>query len=124
MIAVSASSVSRNATTKTLSRRCVMAYQPDPFKAAAVRGFVNNNFRAPEYEVAETYDGEREAQMFRIRRGGGVAHLFAVSREFLDDHSVAQIELRLDERVVEFIKGRGPDRISLLTNGGTQEMQR
>jgi hypothetical protein len=101
-----------------------MAYQPDPFKAAAVRGFVNNNFRAPEYEVAETYDGEREAQMFRIRRGGGVAHLFAVSREFLDDHSVAQIELRLDERVVEFIKGRGPDRISLLTNGGTQEMQR
>ena len=101
-----------------------MPYQPDPFKAAAVRSFVNHNFPAPDYEVAETYDGEREAQMFRIRRDGRVAHQFGVSREFLDDHSVAQIELRLGERVVEFIKGRGPDRISTLANGGIREMQR
>lgn len=99
-----------------------MTYSPDPFKVAAVDGFINVNFPAPEYEVTGTCDPEREACMFRIRCRGALAHQFGVSREFLDDHAVVEIESILDsDRVLQSIKRQGPERILILTNNGVRE---
>jgi hypothetical protein len=90
----------------------------DPFKVSAVRAFISKAFPPPEYAVSESYDADRGAQIFHISRGDALAHIFGVSREFVADHSTGQIEMLLDEQTTEFIKRRGPDRMSMLTNDG------
>ncbi len=100
-----------------------MAYAPDPFKVAAIGGFININFSAPEFEVTRAYDPEREALIFRIRRGGDLAHQFGVSREFLNDHAVVEIESLLDSKVLHRIKRQGPERLLILTNNGVREAE-
>src|SRR5207245_8911620 len=101
-----------------------MAYEGDPLKTAAVRGFVNTNFPGLRYEVIETYNSDREAQMFSIRQDGRLSHIFGVSREFLDDHAVVEIERLLGDEVLQLIRERGPDRITMLTNDGIREVNR
>lgn len=98
-----------------------MPYEPDGLKIAVVRAFIKKAFPGSDHEVIDRYDADRGAEMFNIRQHGNLIHRFGVSRELLDDHSVTYIEMLLDEQTVEYIKRRGPERVSMLTNDGPQD---
>jgi hypothetical protein len=64
----------------------------DQEKVTAVRDYLQTEF--PNHSIDDWYDPERKAQTFRVSAQGSTYQAI-VAQEFLDDHEVAAIGLKL-----------------------------
>lgn len=87
----------------------------DPSKVRAVRSYLQGEFL--KKTIHDSYDTERCAHSFRID-DDSVLYLVTVAREFLDDHSAAEIASLLNQYgLADVLKKAGRSRV-LVTNTG------
>ncbi len=86
-----------------------------PFKVAAVREFLWHHYPPPGYAIADWYESDREAHMFRVTQQGAALYLLGASRELLDDNSAPRIAQLLDRQVIELLEEK--KEIMLTTEG-------
>ncbi len=92
----------------------------DERKVALIAEILKDGF--PGHHVYTTFDAPHLAQFYRIDLGGtgALRHRIRASKEFIDDHTEAEIqELFEDWNVIRRIKGAGPQ-IVLITNEGVR----
>jgi len=70
------------------------------------------------WELADQWDGQREAHSFRLTRHQSPVHLLKVSRELLEDNQPAEITLILQHHGVAQALAQTPQHRVLLTNQG------
>src|SRR5215471_15715889 len=76
----------------------------------------------PGDEVQGAYDFSRSAQFYRVAAlpSGALRHRIFASKEFLDDHSLAEIKDLLTEwRMLDKVRAAGA-RAVIITNGGIE----
>ncbi len=86
-----------------------------PFKVAAVREFLSRHYSPPGYAIADWYESDREAHMFRVTQRGTALYILGASRELLDDNSAPRIAQLLDQQVIELLEEK--KKIMLTTEG-------
>jgi hypothetical protein len=85
-----------------------------------VRNYLRNAF--PNWELADQWDGHREAHSFRLILHGEPVHLLKVSREFFEDSELAEIALIIEQRGVANALRHSAEHRVLLTNAGLSEL--
>ena len=92
----------------------------DDAKIRAVRDSLDHE--CPNCNIYELFDSKSTTQIFRIDdMEGRVLHLVIVSKEFFDDHSVADIPVFLQEHDLgEALRQAGPSSRVLVTNDGLE----
>jgi hypothetical protein len=85
-----------------------------------VREYLRQTF--PDWELADQWDGHREAHSFRLTKPRQPVHLIEVSRELLDDNQPAQISAILAARgISQALRAAASHRL-LLTSHVLEEM--
>ena len=89
-------------------------------RLAPIRQYLAQAF--PDWELADQWDGNREAHTFRLEKHREPIHLLKVSRELLDDNQPAEIAAIIAGRGVADALRQFPTHRLLLTTRGLSDL--